>query len=156
MGVQAKNPFENDDVPEPDTSASGELLTEIDHVAIAVYDLDEAIDEHRESFGVLVDHRQVLDDQQVDVALLRVADSYIQLIAPTSDDSPLARFLAERGAGLHHVGYRVANCASTLAALIEAGHEVIDTEPRRGLRDAKVAFIHPHTMFGTLVQLVEP
>ena len=155
MGVQAKNPYANDDVPD-DTSAGGAVLTEIDHIAIAVYDLDEAIDEHRESFGVLVDHREVLEDQQVDVALLQVADSYIQLLAPTTDDSTLAAFLQERGAGLHHVGYRVDDCAAALAALMAAGHEVIDTEPRRGLRDAKVAFIHPHTMFGTLVQLVEP
>ncbi len=156
MGVQAKNPFENDDVPEPSAPQATELLTAIDHVAIAVYDLDEAIAEHRESFGIYVDHREILEEDQVEVALLAVADSYIQLLAPTSDDSALAAFLDDRGAGLHHVGYRVDDCAATLAALIEAGHEVVDTEPRRGLRDAKVAFIHPHTMFGVLVQLVEP
>jgi methylmalonyl-CoA epimerase len=131
------------------------VLTEIDHVAIAVYDLDEAIDEHRESFDVWVDHREVLDDDGVEVALIKVADSYIQLLTPTRDDSVLAAFLEARGPGLHHVGYRVADCAATLAALIEAGHEVVDTEPRRGVRGTTTAFIHPHTMFGTLVQLVE-
>lgn len=156
MGVQAKNPFENDDVPSDQSAQTGAVLTEIDHIAIAVYDLDEAIDEHRESFGVWVDHREILEDEQVEVALLQVADSYIQLLTPTSDDAPLARFLDERGAGLHHVGYRVRDCAAVLEAMIAAGHEVIDTEPRRGLRDATVAFVHPHTMFGTLVQLVEP
>jgi methylmalonyl-CoA epimerase len=157
MGIAAKNPYENDDIVTSDASGEvGAVLTEIDHVAIAVYDLDEAIDEHRESFGVWVDHREILEAEGVEVALLRVADNYIQLLAPTRDDSRLAAFLEARGAGLHHVGYRVDDCAAVLAALIEAGHEVVDTEPRPGLRGSTVAFIHPHTMFGTLVQLVEP
>lgn len=155
MGLEAKNPYENDDFRSDGSGQVTELLTEIDHVAIAVHDLDEAIDEHRESFGVWVDHREVLDADGVEVALLKVADSYIHLLAPTRDDSVLARFLEDRGPGVHHVGYRVADCASALASLVAAGHEVVDTEPRPGLRGSTVAFIHPHTMFGTLVQLVE-
>ena len=155
MGLEAKNPYENDDY-RSDTSGQVEVaLTEIDHVAIAVYDLDEAITEHRESFGVLVDHREILADEGVEVALLKVAESYIQLLTPTRDDSKLAAFLEARGAGLHHVGYRVDDCAAALASLVTAGHEVVDTEPRPGIRGTTVAFVHPHTMFGTLVQLVE-
>ncbi|HEX2577459.1 MAG TPA: methylmalonyl-CoA epimerase [Aquihabitans sp.] len=155
MGLEAKNPYENDDFRSDDTAQPAWLLTEIDHVAIAVHDLDEAIDEHRETFGVWVDHREVLEADAVEVALLKVAESYVHLMAPTSDDSLLARFLAERGPGLHHVGYRVDDCAAALAAMIAAGHEVVDHEPRRGVRGSTTAFIHPHTMFGTLVQLVE-
>ncbi|CAN5626037.1 methylmalonyl-CoA epimerase [soil metagenome] len=155
MGLEAKNPYENDEFKSSEAAEVDTELTEIDHVAIAVYDLDEAIAEHRESFGVLVDHREVLEDEGVEVALLKVAQSYIQLMAPTRDDSKLAAFLESRGAGLHHVGYRVDDCGAALAAMIAAGHEVVDTEPRAGVRGTTVAFIHPHTMFGTLVQLVE-
>ena len=155
MGLEAKNPYENDDFKSDESGQVEVALTEIDHIAIAVYDLDEAIAEHRESFGVLVDHREILEDEGVEVALLKVAQSYIQLLTPTRDDGQLAAFLEARGAGLHHVGYRVDDCAAALASLIAAGHEVIDEAPRPGIRGTTVAFIHPHTMFGTLVQLVE-
>ncbi len=87
------------------------LLTEIDHVAIAVDDLDAAIDYYADTFGAVVSHRERIDSDGVEEALLAVADSYIQLLTPTRDDSPVAIFLQKRGPGLHHVGYRVADCA---------------------------------------------
>ncbi len=88
------------------------LLTEIDHVAIAVNDLDAAIDYYRETFGCEVEHREVVESDGVEEALLKVADSYVQLLTPTRDDSPVAKYLANKGEGLHHVGYRVADCAA--------------------------------------------
>jgi len=155
VALQAKNPYENDDFKSDESGEVADLLTDIDHVAIAVHDLDEAVDEYRETFGVWVDHREILDAEGVEVALLKVGGRYIQILAPTRDDSLLARFLTERGPGLHHVGYRVDDCAATLAAVIEQGHEVVDEEPRAGVRGTTVAFVHPRSLFGTLVQLVE-
>jgi methylmalonyl-CoA epimerase len=131
------------------------LLTEIDHVAIAVHDLGEAIDYYRETFGALVDHREVVDRDGVEEALLKVADSYIQLLTPTRDDSPVAKYLANKGEGLHHVGYRVADCAAALQAVKDQGGRVIDEEPRPGSRGTTVAFVHPKTAFGTLIELVQ-
>jgi len=115
------------------------LLTEIDHVAIAVNDLDAAIAWYEEVFGASVEHRERVDSDGVDEALVRVADSYVQLLTPTRDDSPVARFLARRGEGLHHVGYRVADCAAALDALRAAGARVIDDVPRPGSRGTTVA-----------------
>ncbi len=131
------------------------LLTEIDHVAIAVNDLGAAIDYYRETFGALVDHREVVDSDGVEEALLKVADSYIQLLTPTRDDSPVAKYLANKGEGLHHVGYRVADCAAALQAVKDQGGRVIDEAPRPGSRGTTVAFVHPKTAFGTLIELVQ-
>ena len=131
------------------------LLTEIDHVAIAVHDLDAAIAWYEEVFGASVEHREIVESDGVAEALLRVADSYIQLLTPTRDDSPVAKFLAKRGEGLHHVGYRVADCAVALDAVKAAGGRVIDQAPRPGSRGTVVAFVHPATSFGTLIELVE-
>ncbi len=130
-------------------------LTEIDHVAIAVNDLDAAVDYYRETYGVDVEHREVVESDGVEEALLRVADSYVQLLTPTRDDSPVAKFLERKGEGLHHVGYRVASCAEALERVKAAGHRVIDEAPRPGSRGTTVAFVHPKTAFGTLIELVE-
>ena len=132
-----------------------DLLTEIDHVAIAVNDLGAAIDYYRETFGALVDHREVVDSDGVEEALLKVADSYIQLLTPTRDDSPVAKYLERKGEGLHHVGYRVADCAVALQAVKDHGGRVIDDAPRPGSRGTTVAFVHPKTAFGTLIELVQ-
>ena len=131
------------------------LLTEIDHVAIAVRDLDAAVDYHRRAFGAAVAHREVVERDGVEEALLAVADSYIQLIAPTRPDSPVARFVERRGEGLHHVGYRVVDCAAALAAMVAAGATPVDPEPRPGSRGTTIAFVHPRGSFGTLIELVE-
>ena len=137
--------------PAPDTS----LLREIDHIAIAVRDLPAAIDYYRDTFGALVEHREVVDSDGVEEALLKVAESYIQLLTPTRDDSPVAKYLENKGEGLHHIGYRVSDCGEALQAVKDSGGRVIDDAPRPGSRGTTVAFIHPKTAFGTLIELVE-
>jgi methylmalonyl-CoA/ethylmalonyl-CoA epimerase len=131
------------------------ILTEIDHVAIAVNDLDAAIDYYERAFGATVAHREVVESDGVEEALVKVADSYIQLTSATRDDSPIAKYLAKRGEGLHHVGYRVDDCGAALAAMIAAGATAIDQAPRPGSRGTTVAFVHPKGSFGTLIELVQ-
>jgi methylmalonyl-CoA epimerase len=131
------------------------LLTEIDHVGIAVRDLDAAIAYYRDTFGATVSHRESIDLDGVEEALIAVADSYIQLLSPTRPDSPVARFLERRGEGLHHVGYRVDDCAVALESVREGGGTLIDEAPRPGSRGTTVAFVHPKGAFGTLIELVQ-
>jgi methylmalonyl-CoA/ethylmalonyl-CoA epimerase len=131
------------------------LLTEIDHVAIAVRDLEAAIDYYQRAFGAEVDHREVVESDGVEEALLKVAESYIQLLTPTRDDSPVAKAIEKRGEGLHHIGYRVDDCAEALASMVAAGAIAIDQAPRPGSRGTTVAFIHPKGSFGTLIELVQ-
>ena len=131
------------------------ILTEIDHIAIAVRDLEAAIKYYQEAFGATVDHREVVESDGVEEALLKVAESYIQLLTPTSPDSPVAKAIEKRGEGLHHIGYRVDNCAEALASMIAAGATPIDKAPRPGSRGTTVAFIHPKGSFGTLIELVQ-
>ena len=130
-------------------------LTEVDHVAIAVRDLDAAVQWYAETLGAQLAHREVIDKDGVEEALLSVADSFIQLLTPTRDDSPVAKFLATKGEGIHHVGYRVEDCAIALNQAVEAGAKAIDAQPRPGSRGTTVAFIHPKTAFGTLIELVQ-
>jgi methylmalonyl-CoA/ethylmalonyl-CoA epimerase len=131
------------------------LLTEIDHIAIAVNDLEAAITYYQNAFGATVDHREVVESDGVEEALLKVAESYIQLLTPTRPDSPVAKAIEKRGEGLHHIGYRVNNCAEALAAMIAAGATAIDKAPRPGSRGTTVAFMHPKGSFGTLIELVQ-
>jgi methylmalonyl-CoA epimerase len=131
------------------------ILTEIDHVAIAVNDLDAAIDFYARAFGAEVHHRETVDSDGVEEALVKVADSYVQLTAATRDDSPIAKFLERKGEGLHHIGYRVDDCAEALAAMVAAGARPIDEAPRPGSRGTTVAFVHPKGAFGTLIELVQ-
>jgi methylmalonyl-CoA epimerase len=130
-------------------------LTEIDHVAIAVNDLDAAIAWYATVFGAEVVHREVVTSDGVDEALVKVAESYIQLLTPTRDDSPVAKFLAKNGEGLHHIAYRVDDCAEALALVKANGARVIDDAPRPGSRGTMVAFVHPKSSFGTLIELVQ-
>jgi methylmalonyl-CoA epimerase len=155
MGLEAKNPLENDDKIDVAASSVGGLLTEIDHIAIAVEDLDAAIADYRDTFDVTVDHREIVESDGVEEALLKVADSYIQLLTPTRADSPVAKYLDKKGPGLHHIGYRVADCAQALEAVKAAGHRVLDEVPRPGSRGTTVAFVHPKALHGVLIELVE-
>ncbi len=134
---------------------SDSVLTEIDHIAIAVADLDAAVEYYRATSGVDVEHREVVERDGVEEALLRVADSYVQLLTPTRDDSPVAKWMEKKGQGIHHVGYRVDDCAAALERVKAQGHQVIDEAPRPGSRGTTVAFIHPKTAFGTLIELVQ-
>jgi methylmalonyl-CoA/ethylmalonyl-CoA epimerase len=131
------------------------VFTEIDHVAIAVNDLEAAIAWYAEVFGALVVHREVVKSDGVEEALVRVADSYIQLLTPTRDDSPVAKYLASKGEGLHHIAYRVDDCALALDTVKASGARVIDESPRPGSRNTTVAFVHPKSSFGTLIELVQ-
>ena len=131
------------------------LLTEIDHVAIAVSDLDAAIDYYERAFGATVAHREVVERDGVEEALMNVAESYIQLSAATRESSPIARYIEKRGEGLHHIAYRVDDCAEALAAMVAAGATPIDSAPRPGSRGTTVAFIHPKGSLGTLIELVQ-
>ena len=131
------------------------VFTEIDHVGIAVRDLDDAVEWYKRMFGATVAHRERIESDGVDEALIRVADSYIQLLTPFTDTSPLAKFMARNGEGLHHVGYRVDDCASVLESVKGQGARVVDEHPRTGSRGTTVAFLHPKTSFGTLIELVE-
>ncbi len=131
------------------------MLDEIDHVAIAVKDLEAAIAWYLEVFDAAVVHREVVESDGVEEALIKVADSYVQLLTPTREDSPVAKYLANRGEGLHHIGYRVSDCASALEAVKASGGRVIDEVPRPGSRGTTVAFVHPKTSFGTLIELVQ-
>src|ERR1700690_455986 len=116
------------------------MLTEIDHVAIAVNDLTAAVAWYAETFGATVAHREVVERDGVEEALLKVADSYVQLLTPTRDDSPVAKYLEKKGPGLHHVGYRVADCAVALQSVKDHGGQVIDQAPRPGSRGTTAAF----------------
>ena len=135
--------------------ATSGLLTEIDHIAIAVRDLDAAVDYYQRAFGATVAHREVVESDGVEEALVKVADSYIQLTAATNDDSPIAKAIEKRGEGLHHVGYRVDDCQVALDAMVAAGATPIDKAPRPGSRGTTVAFIHPKGSFGTRIELVQ-
>jgi methylmalonyl-CoA epimerase len=131
------------------------LLTEIDHIAMAVRDLEAAVEYYQKAFGATVDHREVVESDGVEEVLMKVAESYIQLLTPTNPDSPVAKAIEKRGEGLHHIGYRVDNCAEALAAMIAAGATPIDKAPRPGSRGTTVAFMHPKGSFGTLIELVQ-
>jgi methylmalonyl-CoA epimerase len=131
------------------------MLTEIDHVAIAVNDLEAGIAYYRDTYGAEVEHREVVERDGVEEALIKVAESYVQLLTPIRDDSTVAKFLATKGEGIHHIGYRTDDVAALLERVKEQGHRVIDEQPRPGSRGTTVAFIHPKTAFGTLIELVQ-
>lgn len=128
----------------------------IDHVGYAVTDLDEAIAYHADLYGMEVAHRETMEKDGVNEALLRIGDSYLQLLEPLSSKSPVARFIERNGGpGMHHVGYRVADVDSTLDHLKERGVRLVDDHPRRGSRGCTIAFLHPKGSMGVLVELVE-
>ena len=130
-------------------------LQRIDHVGYAVEDLEEAVRYHERLYQAEVAHRERIESDGVNEALLAVGGSFIQLLAPTSEDSPVARFLARNGPGIHHVGYGVADVAATLEDLAEMGVRLVDQHPRRGSRGTTVAFLHPKGAMGVLVELVQ-
>lgn len=130
-------------------------LVAIDHVAIAVHDLEAAIAYYAATFGATVSHREDVASDGVSEALLRVGESYVQLLTPTRDDSTVAAFLRSHGEGLHHIAYRVDDCAAALARATQAGAVAVDSRPRPGSRGTTIAFLHPRGNLGTLVELVE-
>lgn len=130
-------------------------LTEIDHVGIAVEDLEQAVQEYRRLLGVEPAHRERVDDQGVEEVLFRVGSSFIQLLGALRPETPVGRSLARRGPGVHHVAYRVEDIEDALEHLREEGARLVDDAPRPGSRDTLIAFVHPASMDGVLVELVQ-
>jgi methylmalonyl-CoA/ethylmalonyl-CoA epimerase len=130
-------------------------LQRIDHVGYAVEDLEQAVRYHERLYGAEVAHRETIERDGVREALLSVGGSFIQLLEPTRADSPVARFLERHGPGVHHVGYGVADVAATLEELRGHGIRLVDDHPRMGSRGCTVAFLHPKSAMGVLVELVE-
>jgi methylmalonyl-CoA epimerase len=132
------------------------VFSRIDHVGIAVADLDAAIALHEQTYGMAVAHRETVEDQGVEAVLLDVGENHVELLAPLGGDTPVGRFLAKRGPGLHHVAYQVPDIAVALVELREQGVRMIDAAPRIGIRGSKVAFLHPSATGSVLTELVEP
>ena len=132
------------------------MLDRIDHVGIAVADLDSAIALYEKTLGMPLVHREKVAEQGVEAVLLDVGDGHIELLEPLREDTPVGKFLAKKGPGLHHVAYAVADVSAALAELAEQGIELIDSEPRRGIRDSRVAFLHPRSTGGVLTEIVQP
>ena len=132
------------------------MLDRIDHVGIAVADLDSAIALYEKTLGMPLVHREKVAEQGVEAVLLDVGDGHIELLEPLNEDTPVGKFLAKKGPGLHHVAYAVADVSAALAELAEQGIELIDSEPRRGIRDSRVAFLHPRSTGGVLTEIVQP
>ncbi len=126
----------------------------VHHLGIAVDDLDAAVDRYRNLFGATVEHRERVEEQGVEAASLRVGDSRIELLAPLGPDTPVGKFLAKRGPGMHHVAFEVADVAAELARLKAEGAQLIDEEPRRGMFGLQVAFVHPEATGGVLAEFV--
>ena len=126
----------------------------IHHVGVAVSDLDEAIATYERLFGARVEHRGALAAQGVEAVSLLVGESRVELVAPTAEDTPVARFLATRGPGMHHVAYQTDDVREALGELAAAGAELIDESPRRGLFGLEVAFVHPDAVHGVLTEVV--
>ena len=132
------------------------MFARIDHIGVAVEDLDAAIALHEEAYGMAVAHREVVEEQGVEAVLLDVGENHVELLRPLSDDTPVGKFLAARGPGLHHVAYQVADIESALAQLKQQGARLIDETPRTGIRNSLVAFVHPKSSGGVLTEIVQP
>jgi len=128
----------------------------VHHVGFAVTDLDEAVETYGRLFGATLEHRDAVAEQGVEAASVFVGPSRIELLVPTGDDTPVGRFLAKRGPGMHHVAYEVDDVGSAIAGLEHAGAELIDQVPRRGLFGLQVAFVHPDAVHGVLTEVVCP
>ena len=131
------------------------MLERIDHLGYAVEDIGAAARFYRENFGVEPGEPETVEDQGIKAAMFAVGESRIKLVQPTRLDSPVGKFLAKRGEGFHHVAYRVDDLSEALARLRRGGVELVDEEPRRGAGGTRMAFLHPHSVFGVLTELVE-
>jgi methylmalonyl-CoA/ethylmalonyl-CoA epimerase len=132
------------------------VLGAIDHIGVAVEDLDEAVRLYSERLGMPEQHRETVEEQGVEAVLLEIGDGHVELLAPLSSETAVGRFLERNGPGMHHVAYRTDDIDAALAAVREAGLRLIDEEPRIGIRGSRVAFVHPKAIGGVLTELVEP
>jgi len=132
------------------------MLSRIDHIGVAVEDLDAALELYADVLKLPVVHRETVTEQGVEAILLDVGENHVELLAPLGPDTPVGKFLAKKGPGLHHVAYQVADIEATLAALKDAGTRLIDESPRVGIRNSRVAFVHPASTGGVLTEIVQP
>ena len=132
------------------------MFTRIDHIGVAVDEIEPAIELYRDSLELGVAHREVVEEQGVEAVLLDVGENHVELLAPLGADTPVGKFLARQGPGLHHVAYQVTDIDAALAQCREAGLRLIDEEPRTGIRGSRVAFLHPRSTGGVLTEIVQP
>lgn len=132
------------------------VFSHIDHIGVAVEDIDAAIALYEGSFEMALAHRETVDSQGVEAVLLDVGEGHVELLAPLGPDTPVGKFMAKNGAGLHHVAYAVEDIDATLEQLAAADVKLIDSKPRIGIRESRVAFLHPRSTGGVLTEIVEP
>ena len=132
------------------------MFGRIDHIGVAVEDIDAALSLYEGSFEMELAHRETVESQGVEAVLLDVGEGHVELLRPLGPDTPVGKYMAKNGAGLHHVAYAVADIDATLEQLAAAGLQLIDTKPRVGIRDSRVAFLHPRSTGGVLTEIVEP
>ncbi|MFL5894414.1 MAG: methylmalonyl-CoA epimerase [Thermoleophilaceae bacterium] len=132
------------------------MFDRIDHIGVAVDDLDAAVDLYKERFGMAEQHRETVEEQGVEAVLLELGEGHVELLRPLGPDTAVGKFLARSGPGLHHVAYQTSDIDSTLEQVKAAGLRVIDEQPRVGIRGSRVAFLHPKATGGVLTELVEP
>jgi methylmalonyl-CoA/ethylmalonyl-CoA epimerase len=132
------------------------MLGRIDHIGVATEDLDGALALYEGTLGMPVAHRETVESQGVEAVLLDIGEGHVELLRPLGPETPVGKYLAEKGPGLHHVAYAVDDIEGALGTLKDAGIELIDSEPRVGIRDSRVAFVHPRSTGGVLTEIVEP
>jgi methylmalonyl-CoA/ethylmalonyl-CoA epimerase len=132
------------------------MFNRVDHIGVAVEDLDASLELYERDYGMTLVHRETIAEQGVEAALLDVGENHIELLAATGPDTPVGKFIARKGPGMHHVAYQVDDIEATLAALRQSGLQLIDETPRTGIRNSRVAFLHPKTAGGLLTEIVQP
>jgi methylmalonyl-CoA/ethylmalonyl-CoA epimerase len=132
------------------------VFTRIDHIGVAVTDLDAAIALYESSYDMTLVHRETVAEQGVEAVLLDVGENHVELLLPLGDDTPVGKFLAKNGPGLHHVAYQVADIEAALEQLKAADIKLIDATPRTGIRNSRVAFLHPRSTGAVLTEIVQP
>ena len=132
------------------------VFTRVDHIGVAVEDIDAALELYERDYAMTLVHREVVSEQGVEAVLLDVGENHVELLAPLGPDTPVGKFLAKRGPGMHHVAYQVTDIEATLQSLRDAGVRLIDEQPRTGIRESRVAFLHPKSSGGVLTEIVQP
>ena len=132
------------------------MFNRLDHIGVAVEDIDAALVLYERDYAMTLVHRETVTEQGVEAALLDVGENHVELLAPTGPDTPVGKFLAKRGPGIHHVAYQVDDIDTTLDALRDAGLRLIDEQPRTGIRNSRVAFLHPASSGSVLTEIVQP
>ena len=132
------------------------MFDRIDHIGIAVEDLDGALALFEQTFGMPMVHRETVEEQGVEAALLDIGENHVELLQPLGPDTPVGKFLAKKGPGIHHVAYQVTDVEAALSQLKAEGLQLIDEAPRTGIRNSRVAFLHPRASGGVLTEIVQP